>query len=372
MSNVIKLTGSNYIRQRVILATLSGKSLKLTKIRENEANPGLLEEEMNMLRLIESFTNGTTIKVNDDGTVLFYSPGMLSGGTITHRCHRSRGVSYYVEVILALAPFCAEPLNVTLTGCVTNAATDISIDHYRLSVLPVLRQFGLYDRETAKLSIKIAKRGAFPNGGGEVVVSVPNPKKLRPVQALEKGKIRRIRGCAYSTRVSPQTPGRMVETARAVLNQFLPDVFIFADVATGHQTGKSPGYGVCLTAESTNDNVRLSAEVMSGDKSSLLPAEDMGQLAALKLLETIGQSGVCDQVAQPLVILFAALNPGSVSKVLCGQLTPYSVELLRHMKTFLGVTFRLEQVDEASKSGGPKVKLTCIGVGIQNLAKKTL
>ena len=85
---------------------------------------------------------------------------------------------------------------------------------------------------------------------------------------------------------------------------------------------------------------------MSGDKSSLLPAEDMGQLAALKLLETIGQSGVCDQVAQPLVILFAALNPGSVSKVLCGQLTPYSVELLRHMKTFLGVTFRLEQVDE--------------------------
>ena len=75
----------------------------------------------------------------------------------------------------------------------------------------------------------------------EVLVTVPNPKKLRPVQALEKGKIRRIRGVAYSTRVSPQTPGRMVEAARGVLNQFLPDIFIFADVATGSQTGKSPG-----------------------------------------------------------------------------------------------------------------------------------
>ena len=90
---------------------------------------------------------------------------------------------------------------------------------------------------------------------------------------------------------------------------------------------------------------------MSGYKSNdgsstLIPAEDVGQLAALKLLEQIGQSGVCDAVAQPLVILFAALNPGSVSKVLMGQLTEYSVELLRHMKTFLGVTFRLEQVDE--------------------------
>ena len=55
---------------------------------------------------------------------------------------------------------------------------------------------------------------------------------------------------------------------------------------------------------------------MSGHKSAdgsstLIPAEDVGQLAALKLLEAIGQSGVADPVAQPLMILFAALNPGS-------------------------------------------------------------
>ena len=31
----------------------SGKALKVTKIRENDADPGLREEEMNLLRLIE-------------------------------------------------------------------------------------------------------------------------------------------------------------------------------------------------------------------------------------------------------------------------------------------------------------------------------
>ena len=69
---------------------------------------------------------------------------------------------------MALAPFCAEPLSVTLTGCVTNTANDISVDHYRLSVIPVLRQFGLYDRESTKFEIKIIRRGAAPGGGGEV------------------------------------------------------------------------------------------------------------------------------------------------------------------------------------------------------------
>ena len=125
--NTVKLNGSNYLRQRIILATLSGKSLKITKIRESESNPGVTEEEMNLLRLVErpvswkilnfqfycenvnifltynwetinSFTNGTTIKVNETGTVLFYSPGMLTGGTVTHKCHKARAVSYYLEV----------------------------------------------------------------------------------------------------------------------------------------------------------------------------------------------------------------------------------------------------------------------------------
>ena len=36
--------------------------------------------------------------MNETGTVLFYSPGMLTGGTVTHKCHKARAVSYYLEV----------------------------------------------------------------------------------------------------------------------------------------------------------------------------------------------------------------------------------------------------------------------------------
>jgi len=61
-SNTIKLNGSNYLRQRLILSTLSGKNLKITKIREADADPGLVEYEMNLLRMLEMITNGTTVK----------------------------------------------------------------------------------------------------------------------------------------------------------------------------------------------------------------------------------------------------------------------------------------------------------------------
>ena len=179
---------------------------------------------------------------------------------------------------------------------------------------------------------------------------------------LDQGKIRRIRGVAYSTRVSPQTPGRIVESARGILNQFLPDIFIFADVAKGQSCGKSPGYGCTLVAESTNENVRISAEIMSNIKGEKqISAEELGQQAALRLLEVctlplnhfifliirfeeLNVSGVCDSVSQPLLILLSALNQADVSKILTGMLTAYSIELLRNMKLFLGVSFRLELI----------------------------
>ncbi|KAF9413489.1 hypothetical protein BGZ94_000714, partial [Podila epigama] len=41
MSKVVKFEGHNYFRQRLVLATLSGKVLKIEKIRPDDANPGL-------------------------------------------------------------------------------------------------------------------------------------------------------------------------------------------------------------------------------------------------------------------------------------------------------------------------------------------
>ena len=67
-------------------------------------------------------------------------------------------------------------------------------------------------------------------------------------------------------------------------------------------------------------------------------------------------SGVCDSVSQPLLILLSALNQADVSKILTGMLTPYSIELLRNMKLFLGVSFRLELIKGMVFSGK---KLAC-------------
>ena len=62
-------------------------------------------------------------------------------------------------------------------------------------------------------------------------------RALKPMSFVDEGRIKRIRGIAYSTRVSPQTSNRMIESAKGLLNKFIPDVFIYSDHYKGAESG---------------------------------------------------------------------------------------------------------------------------------------
>lgn len=80
----------------------------------------VLEYEVNLIRLLDKITNGTTVELNYTGTSVYFQPGLLQGGFVTHECCKLRAISYYLEVLIALAPFCKKPLHCVLYG-VTNA-----------------------------------------------------------------------------------------------------------------------------------------------------------------------------------------------------------------------------------------------------------
>jgi len=365
--------GCNFLRQRLVLSTLTSKPVKISKIRFKDDDPGIRDFESSLLRLMDKITNGSKIEVNETGTDLSFLPGILSGGRVEHDCGTEHSIGYFLEVLVALGPFCKNPLHATLTG-VTNNQTDPSVDLIKASVLPVLRKFVLDDEG---LELKVVKRGAAPEGGGQVVFKCPVKRQLKPVQVVDQGKIKRIRGTAWAVRVSPSVPNRVVEATKGVLLKFIPDVYIYTDHFTGSKSGKSPGFGLTLSAE-TNTGVILSAEVCSNPSGSGSPTvpEELGVLGAKMLLEEIFRGGCADSASQSLVALFMSMGPTDVSKFLVGPLSPYTVQFLRHTKDFLDLMFKLEtkraEEDEENLCiGTDKVLLTCVGIGFSNLSKRT-
>ncbi|KAM8963665.1 RNA 3'-terminal phosphate cyclase-like protein isoform 2-T2 [Lycaon pictus] len=280
----LSYAGCNFLRQRLVLSTLSGRPVKIRRIRARDDNPGLRDFEASFIRLLDKVTNGSRIEINQTGTTLYYQPGLLYGGSVEHDCNVLRSIGYYLESLLCLAPFMKHPLRIVLRG-VTNDQVDPSVDVLKATALPLLKQFGI-DGESFEL--KVVRRGMPPGGGGEVFFSCPVRKVLKPIQLTDPGKIKRIRGTAYSVRVSPQMANRIVDSARSILNKFIPDIYIYTDHMKGINSGKSPGFGLSLVAETTNGTF-LSAELASnpqGQGAAVLP-EDLGRNCAKLLLEEI-------------------------------------------------------------------------------------
>ncbi|KAF4518839.1 hypothetical protein B566_EDAN006690, partial [Ephemera danica] len=237
---------------------------------------------------------------------------------------------------VSLGPFCKKPLNCVLKGA-TNNKIDPSVDSIKNGVLPILKKFILVDDG---LEFKIVKRGMPPEGGGEVHFKCPI-RKLRPVKILDPGKVKRIRGTAFALRVSP-----------AISNRF----------------------GVSLVAETTTGTFYTADAVSNAKGSGEEPSvpEAVGEEAAYRLLDEIYRGGCVDSTFQSQAFLYMALGQKDISKCHTGPLSPYSIHFLRHVRDFLGLTYKLEsyvppEEEEDLQMGSNKVNVTCIGIGFSNV-----
>lgn len=89
MSTLLHFSGHQHLRHRLALSILSGKHVRINKIRSEDKNPGLrgvladfafpnlplspvcADFEISLLRLLEKVTNGTIIEISVTGMCCF-------------------------------------------------------------------------------------------------------------------------------------------------------------------------------------------------------------------------------------------------------------------------------------------------------------
>lgn len=250
----------------------------------------------------------------------------------------------------------------------THHPLDCSLDTWRSATVPLLRR-AVGDVAAGAVQLTLSRRGVGPQGGGEVTISLPCLKAglQVPIKWTEPGLVKRIRGVAFTERVSPQAANRMVDAARGVLNPLLPDVYIFTDHRAGKAAGGGPGYGLSLVAETTTgcalaaDALAASEENEDGEADT---PEAVGARCACALLAEIAAAGAVDASHQALALLLCAVGPDAMSSVTLGRLTPAAVRLLRQLRDFCGTTMNLDP-DPVTGT----VTASCIGLGIGNVAR---
>lgn len=366
-----RFSGDSGFRQKVVLAILSHRVIRFKNVGSDEDNLGLKSYQISFLKLLEKLSNGLFIEINHSGSGVTIKPGVLVGGRVEHDCDCERAIGYYLEALIPLALFSKHPMVLTLRG-VTNSNADISVDLLRTVMLPFLAHFGVSDEP----SLKIKARGSPPLGGGSVEVRLPNLRQLKSVSLQDPGRIKKIRGIAYSTRVSPQMANRTIDGAKELLVRYIPDVYIYTDVYKGVDSGKSPGYGLSLVAESST-NVLCTTEVcfeaaseLNGGQFAFEVPESLGKYASYSLLLEIHRGGCVPTCCQWLAFLLIALGPEDVSTLRVSSLSEFTIGYLRDIKKFLGVQFKIKTETARGKDGDEILAVTGVGAGYVNVSKQ--
>ncbi|GAA5852130.1 hypothetical protein JCM8547_000168 [Rhodosporidiobolus lusitaniae] len=405
-SRVLSFTGQAHFRHRLILSLLSRRPVRIDGIRPDDDQPGLQPYEVSFLRLVERLTEGSRVEISYSGTSVLFHPGTIRGGVVTHHCPNDRSIGWFLEPILAIAPFGKKDLSLTLTGLTTDGR-DASVDTIRTSGLPHLAMF----LDVDGLELRITKRGHPPLGGGEITFTCLSVRAIKSgFDFTNTGRVAKIRGIAHSVRVSPQLANRLVAAARSVLNRYIPDIYIYTDVYRGEDSGKSPGYAITLVASSTSHALHSAEASSSPPHPTAQPVssgadvetprwtppvpEDLGLEVARLLLEEIRRGGCVDRGWEWLVTLLLVLGGEDVGRVmLAGPFDPFFIEHIRDLKAFFGTTFKITPVVAAlpstardeegedvdmSVTGGSGSEaapakafvFSCVGTGFTNTAKR--
>ena len=119
-SRLLKFTGHMHFRQRLILSILSGRPIRIDKIRSQNTEPGITTCEASFLRLLEKVTNGSKVEIGYTGTSIFFKPGVVAGGKVSHDCGLDKSIGWFLEWIVVLAPFAKRELHLTMKGITTS------------------------------------------------------------------------------------------------------------------------------------------------------------------------------------------------------------------------------------------------------------
>ncbi|KAK4935912.1 hypothetical protein LTR10_023124 [Elasticomyces elasticus] len=396
----LRFSSHKSLTSRLVLSTLLGRAVRIDQIRpDSPTNPGLAPHEISFLRLLEAITNGSHIEISYTGTVVLYKPGLITGsapgsgasssGVLRHEvpANNTRGLSYFLLPICLLAPFSKTKVDILFTGpgVITSSTEkwgDMSVDSVRTAILPLYEKFGI-ERDLELRILQRSNPGSHGVGGaGEVQLVFGHQVRLpKTLHSLSAGRVKKIRGVAYSTGVSGSNNARMIEAARGILNQFVPDIYIFSDigsaslVAAPERSNPSAkkkvglGFGLSLVAETTTGCL-YSADSSSPPEGGQ-PPEDIGRMCAFQLLESIQRGGCVSLEAASTVITLMSMGSEDVGRVQLGRdvlANEHTIQLARDLNAFGAAGWGIRDVDSEKAEG--QLLVSIVGRGVGNVGRK--
>jgi len=297
--------GGQILRTALGLSALTGRPLRIERIRANRRVPGLAAQHLASVRAVAALCDASLEGDEIGSSELEFSPrsapraGSYTVDVAELREGGSAGSAVLIlQAMLLPLSFAAGPSTLLLRGG-THVSWSPPFDYADEVWLPALRRMGLRAR------IRLLRSGWYPVGEGEVEARIEGRTGAASgLDWTQRGALPEIGGRALVAnlhiRIAQRMAGRAAELLRGHAERL--------DIQAERLQASCPGAGICLTARYEGGNVGFNALGKRG-----LPAEEVAETAARAFLafEASGAS-VDEHLADQLLLPMALASGPSV------------------------------------------------------------
>jgi RNA 3'-terminal phosphate cyclase (ATP) len=307
MANFLVIDGSHgegggqILRSSLSLAAITGRPVRIEKLRANRKKPGLAAQHLTSVRAAAMLCDAelTGAKLGSQ-TLQFIPCKQVKAGDYFLDVAEAReggsagAVMLVLQTLLLPLALAKGAATVVLRGG-THVDMSPSFDYVHDVWLPVLARMGI----SAELSL--VRSGWYPVGRGEIRLRISGAGELNPLRLEHRGPLRTITGRALAANLPAHISERMAGHARGLLQQ----AGMAAEIEAAVMQAACPGVGLYLTAHYQNCLAGFGAQGKRGK-----PAEQVAEEACAALLSHHRSGAALETHLADQLILPAALCRG--------------------------------------------------------------
>jgi RNA 3'-terminal phosphate cyclase (ATP) len=330
--------GGQVFRSAIALSALLERPLEIHGIRSRRKKPGLRPQHLTGLRALAEMTGARVEGDALHSTEVRFSPGPVRSGRYRFATGTAGSTTLLLQTVLLPAAFSPHGAELTLEG-----GTDVPLappfEFLRHVVAPAMGSMGL------RATIRLTRRGYYPEGGGAIEAKVPAVKDLDPFAAEDRGSLRVLAGVAHASRLPNHIPRRMAHAARSRLETW-------GEATLEIQLRDVPATGTGITLWASFERAWLGAGQLGRPGRR---AEVVGERAGSEMVGLLESGATVDTRLADQLVLPAALASGS-SVFLVPSVSTHLETNLALAEQILGATWTLERP-------GRLVRVTIDGIG---------
>lgn len=347
--------GGQILRVSVALAAITGKPIRVHRIRAKRSPSGIRPQHETAVRAVAKLAQAEVKGLNIGSTELEFYPQRITGGKHFFDTGTAGSTSLVLQSLMPIMAFSNGETSTEIRGG-TNNPWAPPIEYLQEVLLPILTKIGF------KGSVELVRRGFYPKGGGIVKAGARPVRKLSPIVLTEFGDVRRVYGLSYSSRLPSHIVERMAKGANKTLTDAgLKGVDIKLEClqSQDERCALSPGCGIVLVAELSTGAILGSDSLGEIGK----PAERVGQEAAEILLQQLKARVPVDKHLGDQLIIYMTLASGR-SEIKVEEMTPHTLSCIHVAKVIAGADF------EIVGEGNRLTSIICKGVGLENAPQR--